>query len=115
MKDTIRIKADLKANSANLVLNLNQEFDFLEILSLKLASDEVYKLHNANYGVLVGRVTTNGGFGIKNAKVSVFIPISEDDNNNIFIKSYYNYKTPYDKNKDGIRYNLLTNIRFNVE
>jgi len=114
MENTIRIKANLKATSSNLVLNLNQQFDFLEVLSLKLASDEVYKLHNADYGVLVGRVTTNGGFGIKNAKVSVFIPISDEDNNNVFIKSFYNYKTPYDKNRDGVRYNLLTKDKQNA-
>lgn len=109
--DTIRIKADLKADSSNLIINLNQNYNFLEVLSLKLSSDEVYKLHNANYGVLVGRVTTNGGFGIPNARVSVFIPITEDDQTNVFIKSYYNYLTPYDRDKNGVRYNLLTNTK----
>lgn len=108
MENTIRIKADLKADSSNLVFNLPQNFSALEVLSLKLSSDEVYKLHNAEYGVLVGRVTTNAGFGIPNARVSVFIPITDDDANNAFIKSFYSYKTPYDKNRDGIRYNLLT-------
>jgi hypothetical protein len=108
MENTIRIKANLKEESSNLVVNLPQTFEYLEVLSLKLNSDEVYKLHNAEYGVLVGRVTTNGGFGIPNARVSVFIPITEDDSNNAFIKSYYNYKTPYDKSREGVRYNLLT-------
>lgn len=107
MSDSIRIKADLTANNANLSINLPQSFDFLEVLSLKFTSDEVYKLHNANYGVLVGRVSTNGGFGIPNAKVSVFIPITDEDNDNVFLKEYYNFKTPFDKDKEGVRYNLL--------
>jgi len=59
MDKSIRVKADLNANSANLVVNLSQNFDFLEVLSLRLNSDEVYRLHNSNYGVLVGRVSTN--------------------------------------------------------
>jgi len=107
MEKSIRVKADLTSNSANLVINLPQKFDFLEVLSLKFTSDEVYRLHNANYGVLVGRVSTNGGYGIPNAKVSVFIPISDEDKDDVFLTSYYNFKTPFDKNKDGVRYNLL--------
>lgn len=107
MDKSIRVKADLNANSANLVVNLSQNFDFLEVLSLRLNSDEVYRLHNSNYGVLVGRVSTNGGFGIPNAKISVFIPITDEDDSNIYLKSFYNFKTPYDKGVDGVRYNLL--------
>lgn len=109
MQNTIRIKANLETDFSNLTINLPQTFEHLEVLSLKLSSDEVYRLHNAEYGVLVGRVTTNGGFGIPNARISVFIPITDEDSNNAFIKSFYNYKTPYDKNSEGIRYNLLTN------
>ena len=107
MIDSIRIKANLDQDNSNLTINLPHTFDFLEVLSLKLSSEEIYKLHNASYGVLVGRVTTNGGFGIPNARVSVFVPITDADNTNVFLKSYYNYKTPYDKNSNGVRYNLL--------
>lgn len=107
MSDSIRIKANLEADSSNLVINLEQNFNSLEVLSLKLTSDEVYRLYNANYGILVGRVTSNGAFGIPNAKISIFIPISDEDSQDQFLKSLYPYTTPYDKNKDGIRYNLL--------
>jgi len=107
MEKSVRIRANLEAENTNLVVNLSQKFDFLEVLSLKLNSDEVYRLHDANYGVLVGRVTTNGGFGIPNAKISVFIPITEEDDSNVLLKSFYDFKTPYDKGPDGVRYNLL--------
>lgn len=103
---TIRIKANFEAEQSSLVVNLNNNFDALEVLSLTLNSDEVYKLDSAQYGVLVGRVSTNGGFGIANAKVSVFIPVSDEDNENSILNSFYSYKTPYDK-VNGVRYNLL--------
>jgi hypothetical protein len=57
--------------------------------------------------VLVGRVTANNGFGIPNARVSVFIPIKTTDESNPLISSIYPYKSPTDKNDDGYRYNLL--------
>lgn len=107
MNETIRIKANLDSDSSNLVFNITQNFNNLEVLSLKLTSDEVYRLFNAEYGVLVGRVTSNGAFGVSNVKVSVFIPITDEDAEDEFIRTIYPYKTPYDKNKNGIRYNLL--------
>ena len=80
---------------------------FLEILSLKLTQEEIYQPFCANYGVVVGRVIANRGFGIPNAKVSIFIPISDEDEKNLLIKNLYPFKTPYQKNNEGIRYNLL--------
>ncbi len=62
---------------------------------------------------MAGRVTSNGGFGIPNAKVSIFIPISEEDKNNSVLSSIYPYETPYDVNQDGYRYNLLPSEREN--
>jgi hypothetical protein len=57
--------------------------------------------------VVVGRVTANNGFGIPNARVSIFIPITPVDESNPIISSIYPYKSPNDKNEDGYRYNLL--------
>ncbi len=57
--------------------------------------------------MVVGRVTANNGFGIPNARVSIFIPISSVDESNPIISSIYPYKSPNDRNDDGYRYNLL--------
>ena len=88
-------------------MNLNQDYDVFEILSLKLTQQNAYKLYQSNYGVIVGRVMANGGFGVPNAKVSVFIKVSDADylDNE---KSYlYPYLTVRDSNNDNVRYNLL--------
>lgn len=97
------------------VLNvkLDQNYDFLEVLSLKLNQTNSYKLHTSNYGVIVGRVLANGGFGIPNAKVSVFIQVSDEDLRNEIISALYSYNTTTSKNADNIRYNLLTDIKVN--
>jgi hypothetical protein len=73
----------------------------------KLTQEEVYRNFCADYGVVVGRVIVNSGFGVPNAKVSIFIPIDDIDNSNPSIKGLYPYETVTDKNSDGVRYNLL--------
>jgi len=88
-------------------VKLEQDFDFLELLSLKLTQSDVYVRKCADYGVVAGRVFVNGGFGLQNAKLSIFIPISSNDENNPIISQLYPYKSPSDINEDGYRYNLL--------
>lgn len=88
-------------------LQLEQNVDTIEFLSMSVSTKDVYRDFNADYGVLIGRVTANGGIGIPNAKISIFIPLSEEDELNSEISSYYPYKTPRDKNSEGKRYNLL--------
>ncbi len=56
---------------------------------------------------MVGRVIANGGYGVPNAKVSVFVPIDLVDQNDPVISALYPYKNVSDKNEDGFRYNLL--------
>ena len=46
---------------------MEQDFDFVEILSLKISQKELYTTFCAGYGAIVGRVSVNGGFGIPNA------------------------------------------------
>jgi len=106
MGDSYRIKTELGINKS-INVQLDQEFEFLEILSLKIQQTDVFTRSCADYGVLVGRVTANNGFGIPNARVSVFIPIEQVDESNPLITSIYPYKSPNDKNEDGFRYNLL--------
>lgn len=91
-------------------INLEQDVDTLELLSMSISTKDVYQNFNADYGVLVGRVIANDGVGVPNAKISIFIPLTDDDELNANIKSVYPYKTPRDKNKDGKRYNLLPRV-----
>ena len=104
---TIRIKTTPNGGDKYLKVKLEQDVDFIEILSLKLSQSEVYRKFCADYGVVVGRVIVNTGFGVPNAKVSIFVPINEIDKLNPEIKGLYPYELVTDKNNDGIRYNLL--------
>lgn len=88
-------------------LNIEQDFDYLEILSLKLRQEDLYNRFCADYGVVAGRVVANGGLGIPNVSLSIFIPIDSIDENDPIISTLYPYKTPYDRNEDNYRYNLL--------
>ena len=106
MGQSYRIRTELGINKS-INIQLDQDFEFLEILSLTLQQEDIYAKSCAEYGVVVGRVTANNGFGIPNARVSIFIPIDSIDESNPIISSIYPYKSPNDKNEDGYRYNLL--------
>ena len=106
MGQSYRIRTELGINKT-INVQLDQEFEFLEILSLKIQQSDVYTRSCSDYGVLVGRVTANNGLGVPNARVSVFIPVTAVDESNPLISSIYPYKSPKDKNEDGYRYNLL--------
>lgn len=106
MGQSYRIRTELGVNKT-INVQLDQQFEFLEVLSLTLQQADVYTKNCAEYGVVVGRVTANNGFGLPNARVSVFIPIDSVDQSNPLISSIYPYKSPNDKNEDGYRYNLL--------
>ena len=95
--------------SKDQVLNVNmqQDFDFLEVLSLKLTQSDAYKLHSSNYGVIVGRVLANDAFGIPNAKLSVFV--SRDVNDTTEIENIYKYTDVNSTDAEGRKYNLLPN------
>lgn len=93
-------------------LNLEQDFDTLELLSLKVEKENLYRLHSSQYGCVVGRVLANGGFGIPNAKVSVFIGLTDEDSEDSIISGLYPYRRNTDK-RDNIRYNLLTEEQIN--
>ena len=91
-------------------VNINQDIEQLEILSLKLDVDNFYKLHTSSYGCLVGRVLANKGVGIPNVKISMFIPVEAADLQNPIYKYLYPYTNTKSKNQDGIRYNLLPDV-----
>ena len=106
MGQSYRVRTELGVNKT-IQVQLDQEFEFLEILSLQLQQEDIYIRACSDYGVIVGRVTANNGLGIPNARVSVFVPIEVLDESNPVIQSIYPYKSPTDKNEDGFRYNLL--------
>lgn len=106
MGQSLRINTSIGIDK-NISFELNQDFEFLEILSLQIFQNDVYPRDCADYGVVVGRVLANGGFGIPNVKVSIFVPITQVDSLNDRIVELYPYTQPNDKNVDGFRFNLL--------
>lgn len=106
MENNYRIRTDVGSDTV-LRVNLQQDYDFLEILSLKISQEDLYPINNSNYGIIVGRVLANDAFGIPNAKVSLFIPIDDADKNNTDLLHFYKYKDVTDVNDKHIRYNLL--------
>lgn len=106
---TYRIRTKVGDDSDKVIqVKLDQHYDSFEILSLKIDQTNNYKTYESDYGVVVGRVLANGGFGIPNAKVSIFI--ESDGNDNLEDRILYPYKSPTSKNADGVRYNLLTDF-----
>ena len=95
------------------VVELKNDFDLLEILSLKFTQTEVYSSMCSDYGVVCGRIFVNNGFGVPNARVSIFIPISEEDSNDPVISELYPFTTVDSKNDEGYRYNLLPSRKQN--
>jgi hypothetical protein len=106
MPHSYRIRTNIGVDKS-VNLKFDQDFDFIEILSLKLTQAEIYERRCADYGVIAGRVSVNGGFGLANAKLSVFIPLTNEDELNPIISELYPYKTLNNKNEDGYKYNLL--------
>ena len=106
MSNSYRIRTQVGVDKSIKVL-IDQDFEYLEILSLKVLQSQIYTRQCSDYGVVIGRVTANDGFGIPNAKVSVFIPLTNEDTTNPIISDLYPYKTLSELNDDGYRYNLL--------
>lgn len=107
MSNSIRLRTTPNGGDKYLKLKLEQDFDFIEILSLNLSQEDAYKRFCSDYGVVVGRVIINSGFGVPNAKVSIFVPLDDVDKDDPLIRGIYPYEIITDKNSDGIRYNVL--------
>lgn len=105
-ENSYRIRTEVGANT---VLNvpIQQDIDFLEILSLKISQKGLYRLHASNYGVIVGRVLANDGFGVPNAHLSIFVELSDEDFHNTEIASIYPYTSIQTHDDATRRYNLL--------
>ena len=77
--NNVRIRTTPGGEDKYIKVKLEQEVDNLEILSLRISQSEVYKRMCSDYGVVVGRAIGNGGIGVPNAKISIFIPLSDED------------------------------------
>jgi hypothetical protein len=90
-----------------ITVELKQDFDVLEILSLKFSQKEIYTSMCSDYGVVCGRVTANNGFGLGNVRVSIFVPLTTEDEDDPVISTLYPYKEVTDRDENNYRYNLL--------
>ena len=85
----VRIPIDLNSDDQEIRINLEDEFQSLDVLSLNITSNDVYSRVKSDFGVIVGRVTTSQGLGIQNAKINIFIPLTEEDKSRIEITKLY--------------------------
>lgn len=106
----IKLNQNNKEYDRYIKIKLDNEIESLEFLSIKINSTDIYQSFNADYGVLVGRVVANNGIGVPNAKISIFIPLTDEDEFDENIKYIYPFKNPRDKNSEGKRYNLLPRV-----
>lgn len=103
---TYRIHTGIGSDAPNVLnVKLQQTYDMLEVLSLKLNQTNTYNFYESSYGIVVGRVLANDAFGIPNAKVSIFIKV--DDAESIATKGIYPFTSIRDADANGVRYNLL--------
>jgi hypothetical protein len=114
---SLRVRTNIGDTFLN--VNLDQTYESLDILSLKIYQADVYRLFDADYGIIVGRVTGQD-VGIPNCRISVFIPTDEesitgptqlDDIKKIEAAALYPYKTVFDKDGNAKIYNLLPKYR----
>ncbi|MEY4572049.1 MAG: hypothetical protein RLZ10_1275 [Bacteroidota bacterium] len=90
-----------------ITVELKQDYELLEILSLKFSQKDAYASFCSDYGVVCGRISVNNGLGIPNARVSIFVPLKDEHENDPVISALYPYKEADDKNEAGYKYNLL--------
>lgn len=105
---SLRIRTNVGVDQY-VTVNLEHEYDVLEILSMKIDQRGAYRYNVGDYGVIVGRVLANNGFGVPNAKLSLFI---EKNNTNDIIKELlYPFENISTKDSEGKRYNLLPDMQ----
>lgn len=87
--------------------SVDNTIDNFEILSLNINQANAYKLMGSGTGIIAGRVLANGGFGVPNVKVSVFIEY--DGTDKLEQSILYHFTSTKDLDYNGVRYNLLPN------
>ena len=101
-----RIRTEI-GKDQKLTVELKQEYDLLEILSLKFTQKDLYSSICADYGVVCGRISVNNGVGVANARISIFVPLTDEDSDDPVISKLYPYTSTSDTDENGYRYNLL--------
>ena len=71
MSKSIRIRTTPNGDDKYIKVKLTQDFDLLEILSLKIKQADAYQNFCSDYGVVAGRIVVNNGFGVPNVKVNL--------------------------------------------
>ena len=94
-----RISTDI-GKDKNIVVELKQDFDNIEILSLSFTQQDIYRSLCADYGVVCGRISANNGLGIPNTRISIFVPLTDEDENDTVISTLYPYKSVEDKDSN---------------
>src|SRR5687767_11262400 len=78
-KKSIRLNVG-ESGDAFLTLKLDQTYDFIDVLSLKLPVKNLYRTFNSEMGILAGRcLSNNSSVGVENVKISLFIPKDQDN------------------------------------
>lgn len=99
-----RINTNINNGENLLKVNLKRDIDTFKILSLSINTEDAYQYPSSNYGVIVGRVLANNAFGVPNVKVSVFVPLGEEDE---MLSQIYPYKAVNSVDDGNIPYNLI--------
>lgn len=106
---SLRIRTKVGNDDADkyVSIKLDSDVNIIELLSLKIDTSNFYKMHTSDYGCIAGRVLANGGVGIPNAKISVFVSLDDKETADPIISALYPYSYVYGKDNEGRRYNLL--------
>ena len=76
MSEKKSIRIPVSSGDKLINVELKNDIDLLEILSLKFTQTDVYSSGLcSDYGVVCGRISANNGLGIPNAKVSIFCSV----------------------------------------
>jgi hypothetical protein len=73
-----------------LKVNIEQNFDVLDILTLSIYGTDAYPNPCGDWGIIVGRIVDSNSFPMENVKVGYIQPLDDTDKNNIIISSIYN-------------------------
>jgi hypothetical protein len=102
-----RIKTKiLPEQNQYLKVNLEQNFDVLDILTLSIYGTDAYPNPCGDWGIIMGRIVDSNSFPMENVKVGYVIPLDDTDKNDITITSIYD-------DIMGNKYPLLPKYRVN--
>jgi len=91
-------------NVKSKIFHLSNNVKQISEPSIDINQVDEYPLSTSQKGIISGKVTSNGGVAIPNAKISIFLSTEENEEP---YTTLYPYQNIFDKNQDGFRYNLL--------